>query len=99
MYIFYLAVVLLDKLKITAFPVYGLVKYNFYGILLIKRQHFDHALIGKATERTFAVVVVSDTLLKRWSCGDYEIYLVFSFSFGYLLTVAVHPVSTISSAF
>jgi hypothetical protein len=79
---------------------YGLVKYNFYGILLIKRQHFDHALIGKATERIFAMVVFSDTLPKYWSCGDYEFNIILSFvSFVYLLTVAVHPVSTMSSAF
>jgi hypothetical protein len=55
-YIFYLVVVLRDKLKIFVLLMYGLVKYNFYGVLLIKRQHFDCALIGKATERTFAVV-------------------------------------------
>jgi hypothetical protein len=55
MHIFYLVVVLRDKLKISAFHIYGLVKY-FYGILLIKRQHFDYALIGKASERTFAMV-------------------------------------------
>lgn len=56
-YIFYLVVVLRDKLKITVLRMYGLVKYNFCGVLLIKRQHFDCVLIGKATERTFAVVV------------------------------------------
>jgi hypothetical protein len=83
MYIFYLVVVLLDKLKITVFHMYGLVKYNFYCILLIKRQYFDYALIGKATERTSAMVVSSDTLPKHWSCGDYEFNIILSLaSFG-----------------
>ena len=79
MYIFHLVVVLRDKLKITVFHMYGLVKYNFYGIFLIKRQHFNCALIGKATERTFAMGVFSDTPPKRWSCGDYEFNIILSF--------------------
>jgi len=96
MYIFYLVVVLRDKLKMTAFHMYGLVKYNFYGILLIKRQHFDYALRGK----TFAIIFFSDTLPKHWSCGDYEFNIILPFfSLGYLFAVAMHPVSTLFSSF
>jgi len=84
MYIFYLVVVLRDKLEMTAFRMCGLVKYNFYGILLTKRQHFDYALIGKTAERNFVVVFFSDALPIHWSCGDYEFNIILPFvSLGY----------------
>jgi hypothetical protein len=76
------------------------VTNNFIGILLIQRQHFDNVYIGMAAELAFALLVFCDTLPKQWSCWHCEFNIIISFfPPGRLLTVLVHPVSTISLAF
>jgi hypothetical protein len=69
--------------------------------------HFTHKtpaflllVNGQGNGTNFRDGIFSYTLPKHWSCGDYGYNIVLSFfSVGYLLTVAVHPVSTLSSVF